>query len=110
MDQNSTGGYERTDAYERSDASVKPVMIFTLALTAVLVAVLFAMSAFYDWLDRAETAVDAPPHPMATASEPPAPRLQTTTADDRIAQLAREQEQLDEYAWIAKPSGNRPGV
>jgi hypothetical protein len=89
--------------YERSDASVRPVFLFTIALTLVVTGVVLAMVAFFDYLERLETV--GAPHPMAAPVEAPPPRLQTTTGDDLAAQRERDEALAREYAWIDRPAG-----
>lgn len=63
-------------------------LIMLLSLTAVVAAMYLL---FKLWLSNAPA--------IAQAQLPPAPRLQPHPAADLAAQLAREQRQLDSYAW-----------
>lgn len=94
-----------TPGYERTDASVRPVLIFTLGLSLAVTFVVLLMIALYDHLESAESASDGIGHPLALPSEPPAPRLQTATADDLNAHRAREDALLAQYGWVDRERG-----
>lgn len=95
----------RDFGYERTDASVRPVLVFTLGLSIAVTFVVLLMIALYNHLESAESASDGIGHPLALPSEPPAPRLQTATADDLTAHRAREDELLERYGWIDREAG-----
>lgn len=86
--------------YEQSDALLRPVLIFTVALAVLIVVVVFAMRVVYDGFDDRAGRLDNEPHPMSIASEPPAPRLQTSTSADLAAHRERERALTGEYAWV----------
>jgi len=98
-------GKQSQGGYERSDALLKPVVVFTLVLTIVVAASFWAMSGVFVALVERERAADAPPHPMAQPVEPPAPRLQRETAADLIAHQERELQLTTRYEWIDRTSG-----
>lgn len=97
--QHGSGGYEH------GDAAVRPVVLFTLGLAALLVVTALSMVGLFRALDERERADESRPHPMADDQLPPAPRLQTATSDDLQAHRAREAKLLHEYAWIDPQAG-----
>lgn len=94
-----------TPGYERSDASVRPVIQFTIVLTLGLALVIALMVVLFNTLERIETRAEAAAHPMAVEADPPPPRLQTSTAVDLEEHRAREGELLGRYAWIDPEAG-----
>jgi hypothetical protein len=91
--------------YERSDASVRPVIQFTIILTLGLALVIALMVVLFNTLERIATRAEAAAHPMAVEADPPAPRLQTSTAVELALHRAREAETLGGYAWIDRDAG-----
>ncbi len=91
--------------YERSDASVRPVIQFTVVLTLGLGLVIALMVVLFETLDRIESRAEAAAHPMAIEAEPPPPRLQTSNAIDLAGHRSREAELLGRYAWVDRANG-----
>ncbi len=93
------------EGYERSDATLRPIVLFTLALTLLVVASFWAMRVLFEQLDERADAADKAPHPMYQPVEPPAPRLQRETSADLIAHRERERELTTRYEWIDRSTG-----
>ncbi len=98
-------GNDSSGGYERSDAQFKPVAVFTVVLTLVVAASFAAMVWVFEVFDERETLADRLPHPMAQPSEPPAPRLQRETSADLVAHRERERQLTTQYEWIDRTSG-----
>ncbi len=93
------------EGYERSDATLRPIVLFTLALALLVAASFWAMRALFQQLEAHADAADQAPHPMSGPVEPPAPRLQRETSADLGAHRARERELTTRYEWIDRSSG-----
>jgi hypothetical protein len=91
--------------YERTDASVRPVIQFTIVLTLGLALVIALMVVLFNTLERIESRAEAAAHPMAVEADPPPPRLQTSNAVELVEHRAREAEVLGGYAWIDRDAG-----
>ena len=99
---------EGTHAYETRDVAFRPVIVASLAVIALVVGTLVAMSFLEAGLATRETERSAPASPLAATygrREPPAPRLQDAPAKDLAALRAREAALLDGYAWIDRERG-----
>ncbi len=93
------------EGYERSDAALRPIVLFTLALALLVVASFWAMRALFDALDERSQSADQAPHPMYEPVEPPAPRLQRETSADLIAHRERERQLTTSYEWVDRSAG-----
>jgi hypothetical protein len=91
--------------YEHSDAQVRPLILFALALGVGLVVLAFAMHSVFGWFLGDVRVHEGPPHPMAAPSEPPPPRLQAAPALDLEALRTREDELLHGYGWVDPAEG-----
>jgi len=98
-------GNQSQGGYERSDALLKPIVVFTLVLTLLVVASFVGMRWLFDALEERQRAAEAPPHPMAQPVEPPAPRLQRETSADLIAHQERELQLTTRYEWVDRSTG-----
>jgi HAMP domain-containing protein len=98
-------GKQSQGGYERSDALLKPIVLFTLVLTLLVAASFAAMRWLFTALDERERAADSAPHPMAQPVEPPAPRLQRETSADLIAHQQRELQLTTRYEWVDRSTG-----
>ncbi|MGE3541217.1 MAG: hypothetical protein AB7N91_27765 [Candidatus Tectimicrobiota bacterium] len=89
------------------DILLRPILVFTLTLIAVLGLVLLGMSWLFSSATARQVRRDTPPAPMAqTASPlPPEPRLQVKPVQD-LQQLRSEEEALlQSYGWIDQSTG-----
>lgn len=91
--------------YERSDALLKPIVVFTVVLTGVVLASFWAMRLVFDSFEAREARADQAPHPMSQPVEPPAPRLQRETSADLGLHRERERLLTTQYEWIDRPAG-----
>ncbi len=92
--------------YEKSDAHIKPVVIFAVVLFVGTAATIVAMT----WLFNAFEAMDAPKpgqvHPLAQPAElPPAPRLQPNPGVELREYQAQTNDALTTYSWLDKQAG-----
>lgn len=94
-----------SDGYERRDARLKPIVVFTAVLTLVVLAAFWAMQLLFVAFDAREARADQAPHPMAQPVEPPAPRLQRETSADLRAHRERERVLTSQYEWVDRPAG-----
>ena len=108
--------------HETTDAKLRPLVTFAVALTILSVGILLAMRAMFASFAERERETDVPPHPLAAAIEiPPEPRLepmpgfelpplgpegQRPFATSGLAEH-REQERkmLESYGWIDRAAG-----
>jgi hypothetical protein len=98
-------GNDSPGGYERRDAQLKPVALFTVVLMLLLALLSAAMVWVFDFFDERETRADRSPHPMAQPSDPPAPRLQRETSADLNAHRERERLLTTQYEWVDRTSG-----
>ena len=94
--------------YESYDQKIRPVVTFTIALTAVTLLVLWLMKVTSNVFTREALEGSRPIHPLAGAANvelPPEPRLQEDPALDLAVFRKREEERLSTYGWIDRPNG-----
>lgn len=93
-------------AYETRDASLRGILLASVALVLLCVAAALLASGLFGSLERAEQARQRAPHPMAERGEPaPGPQLLANPAR-ALAQYQREQrERVESYAWIDADAG-----
>lgn len=94
--------------YASYDQKIRPIVHFTIVLTAVTVLVLFLMKIASNVLTREASEGTRPIHPLAEAEKvelPPEPRLQESPALDLARFRAREEGQLSTYGWVDRPNG-----
>jgi hypothetical protein len=85
------------DAHESYAVAARRLHWIAAILATSLVAVVLVMYLLaHTWLQTNE-----PPH----GAVPPPPRLQADPATDLAAERAREQAQLDGYAWVDRDAG-----
>jgi hypothetical protein len=86
--------------YERSDANVRSLTISVAGLLVLLAVALLAMGWMFSYLARSDRP-EPQASPLSTGRElPPAPRLQTTPADDLAKTRQAEQRILNSYGWV----------
>jgi len=95
-----------SDRHERTDVSVRGVLLAAGALAAAGIAVQLVVGVQFAAL-RGARARENPPAPVAAAPPegPPEPRLQTTPAEDLAQLRAREDTILDGYGWEDRAAG-----
>lgn len=91
--------------YEPSDARLGPIVAFTIGLTVVVLAAAWAMTRVFEAFEQREQRADSAPHPMATRTEPPAPRLQRETSADLLEHSTRMERLATSYDWIDRDAG-----
>ena len=92
-----------SDRHERTDVSVRGVLLAAALLAAAGIVVQLVVGAQFAALRAREN----PPAPVAAAPPegPPEPRLQTTPAEDLAQLRAREDTILDGYGWEDRAAG-----
>ncbi len=92
--------------YEKADLRPKPIVIFGVILSLVMVLALvgtYGMVRLLGWWDRPR--LETPASPLATRAVPPVPRLQVEAPKELRALRATEDETLTSYAWVSKEAG-----
>jgi len=95
-----------SDRHERTDVSVRSVLLAAGALAAAGILVQLVVGVQFTAL-RGARARESPPVPVAVGllGGPPEPRLQTTPAEDLAQLRAREDTLLDGYGWEDRTGG-----
>ena len=92
--------------YEKSDLSVKAILIFGVILAVLIVGSLAAMGWMFGFFASEEAKRDVPPSPLATTrSATPEPRLQVAAVRDMKTLRAAEDAILTTYGWASKETG-----
>ncbi len=92
--------------YEKSDLSVKAILIFGVILAVLIVGSLVGMGWMFGFFASEEAKRDVPPSPLATTrSATPEPRLQVAAVRDMKTLLASEDAILTTYGWVSKETG-----
>ena len=97
------GGTGRTAgrSHERRDLPVRNIILFSIALTAVLVVSHFALEAAFGRLRKRADREDPPRPPLREArAVHPEPRLQTDPVLELDALRREEERRLGTYGWI----------
>lgn len=98
-------GHDR-GGYEKSDLSVKAIVVFGAVLAVVLVGSLVAMGWLFGFFSAEEAKRDVPPSPLATTRPAvPEPRLQVDAIGDLKRLRAAEDAILGSYGWVSKETG-----
>jgi hypothetical protein len=95
-------------AHEDSDVNVRAILGFGAGLIVVAVVIHVMVWLLFLYLSGAEATRDAADFPLAAGQAtrvPPEPRLQTTPREDLRELRAREDEILNSYGWVDKPTG-----
>lgn len=91
--------------YERSDAGLKPLLLFAAGLALLIAISLWAMAALESGFERSHRDENSA-HPLAELRfAPDAPQLQVFPALELADQQLYEHELLDEYSWISREDG-----
>jgi hypothetical protein len=92
--------------HEKTDADVKPIIWFVMALAALLLIVVLLMAVLYNVLEnRAEQSRGIPGQEPNVEQIPPRPRLQANPALELADVKDWETERLTTYGWVDKNMG-----
>lgn len=101
MDKKHSG--QDAGGYEVTDARLRPVFIFLIALCTLIIVSLVGMSLMFNYLEKMEAARDIPPSALADPNPlPPEPRLDATSRGQLDRVVASSAEKLEGYRWIDK--------
>lgn len=97
-------------AYEQSDATLRPLLLFFGGLALFCAVIFVAMVVFFDVLQSSFTAAEraqapAPPPLAAIRQVPPEPRLQYAEPVDLVKFRAEEARRLHSYGWVDRAQG-----
>ncbi len=88
-------------SHERRDLTVRNIVFFAVALTAVLVGSHFILEAVFARLRARSDRADRPRPPLREARVvPPEPRLQANPGKDLDALRREEDRRLETYGWV----------
>lgn len=91
--------------YERSDAGLKPLLLFAAALVVLIALALWSMSALESGFERSHDRENVA-HPLQDLRvTPAAPQLQAWPTLELAEQRVREYGLLEEYAWVDPENG-----
>lgn len=92
--------------YEPYEQAIRPVVLFTIALAAVTVLVLWLMRVAATEFGREAREGSHAIHPLAESGDArPKPLLQETPALDLERFRAQEEETLSTYGWVDRQKG-----
>lgn len=87
--------------HERTDAHVKPLVIFLVAMVLTLVFSFIFTVGLYDFFALRAEGLDRVPSPVKVADElPEGPRLQVVPGLDLREMRAAEEDRLNGYGWV----------
>ena len=95
-------------SHEGTDVNVRAILGWGAGLLVAAVLIHFVVWLLFLYLSGRETTRDAVDYPLAAGQAtrvPPEPRLQTTPREDLRELRAREDEILNSYGWVDKPTG-----
>jgi hypothetical protein len=88
-------------SHERRDLRVRNIVLFTVALTTVLVGSHFLLKAVFSGFQQRADRVDRPHAPLREDRVlPPEPRLQTKPGEELEALRREEDRRLNSYGWV----------
>jgi hypothetical protein len=91
--------------HERSDANVRPLVLFLALLALGCGAALVLMRWTFDAFERQAAERDVPGHPLAGSQVAPAPRLQADPPAEYAAFAAEQRRLTTSYGWIDRDGG-----
>lgn len=92
--------------HERSDAEIRPILIFIVSLGVFIIIAMFMMSWLLNFMETSHQAAQSEISPLADQEQiPPEPRLQANPALDLEEMERREEELLNSYQWIDENAG-----
>lgn len=87
--------------HERSDAHVKPLIVFLIAMAMTIAASFVFTAGLFEFLTQRERTLDRVPSPVKVADEMPGgPRLQVVPGLDLRELEAAQQDRLNGYGWV----------
>ena len=93
--------FSPTHDHERTDAKVKPLVIFLVAMALTVVASFLFTGLMFEFLTQRAQSFDRVPSSVKVADELPAgPRLQVVPGLDLNEMHAAEEDRLDSYGWV----------
>lgn len=105
-DQERATHTEQAVGHEASDAQVRPLMKFLLALFISTAIVFVAMGLLFNILVEQAAVLDRPPSPIAEGRQvPPSPQLQVSPAAELKRLRESEDRTLNSYGWIDRERG-----
>jgi hypothetical protein len=90
------------------EIQVRTFAWFGVALVAMTLVALFAMSVMFNYLNRRAQSLDPDPSPLQEANErrpPPTPNLQVRPEVDLATLRAKETARLHGYGWVDQSQG-----
>ncbi|MGH7790083.1 MAG: hypothetical protein ACRERC_24660 [Candidatus Binatia bacterium] len=94
--------------HERTDVTVRPLVLAGVGLTIALMITAVAMLGMYDFFATRFARLSPRQNPLAAAEGPrlpPVPRLQVHPIKDLRELRASEAEVLEHYGWVDKQAG-----
>ncbi|MEZ5366102.1 MAG: hypothetical protein R2748_28150 [Bryobacterales bacterium] len=93
--------FSPTHDHERTDAHVKPLVIFLIAMGVTIVGSFISMVGLFDFLSMRAQSMDRVPSSVKVADEVPSgPRLQVVPGLDLREIRAAEEDRLNGYGWV----------
>ena len=93
--------FSPTHDHERTDAQVKPLVIFLIAMGVTIVASALFTGVLFEFMTQRAQSFDRVPSPVKVADElPQGPRLQVVPGLDLREMEAAEEDRLNGYGWV----------
>ena len=93
--------FSSTHDHERTDAKVKPLVIFLIAMFVVIGGSFLSMVGLFEFLTLRAASMDRAPSTVKVADElPNGPRLQVVPGLDLHEMQDAEQDRLNSYGWV----------
>lgn len=93
--------FSPTHDHERTDAHVKPLVIFLIAMGVTIAGSFVSMVGLFDFLSMRAASMDRVPSSVKVADEvPEGPRLQVVPGLDLREMRVAEQDRLNGYGWV----------
>ncbi len=101
-----TESHDKLGAHEKSDAAVRPILHFGLALAFILIASLFALAFLFRLFTHRDALTGPQPSSMNREGQiPPLPRLQVSPPRDLRALRKAEDDVINSYGWVDRNAG-----
>jgi hypothetical protein len=93
--------FSPTHDHERTDAHVRPLVIFLIAMGLTIAASFVFTTVLFEFFVQRAQSFDRVPSPVKVADElPSGPRLQVVPGLDLREMRAAEQDRLNGYGWV----------